>query len=87
MLKCLCQPVLEEMRITYQYMSYYVCVLIDSWDNVVGMVTGLYAGFPRNCGSFPERLKGISLLQCASLLQSFRITFRAPPVSYSMGTG
>jgi hypothetical protein len=86
MLNCLCQPVLEEMRITYQYMS-YVCILVDSWDSVVGMVTGLCAGFPRNCGSSPERVKDISLLQCVSLLQSFRITFRAHPVSYSMGTG
>jgi hypothetical protein len=87
MLNCLCQPVLEEMRITYQCMSYYVCILIDGWDSVVGMVTGLCAGFPRNCGSFLESVKGISLVQYASLLQSFRIAFRAHPVSHSMGTG
>lgn len=68
-------------------MSYYVCILIDSWGSVLGMVTGLCAGFPRNCGSFPERVKSTSVLQCASLLQSFKITFRAHPVSYSMGTG
>jgi len=79
--------VLEEMRITYQYISYYVYMLIDSWDSVVGMVTGLCAGFPRNCVSFPERVKDISQLQCVSLLQSFRTTFRAHPVSYSVGTG
>jgi hypothetical protein len=83
MLNCLCQPVLEGMTITYWHRSYYVCILIDSLDSVVGMVTGLCAVFPRNCGSFPERVKGISLLQCAFLLQSFR----AHPFSYSMGTG
>jgi len=51
-------------------MSYYVHILIGSWGSVVGMVTGLCAGFPRNCGSFLERVKSISVLQCASLCKA-----------------
>jgi len=61
--------VLEEMRITYQYISYYFSILIDGWDSVVGMVTGLCAGFPRNCGSFPERVKGASMCVSFAKLQ------------------